>query len=654
MNSVSTNGDTARALHPLEPLSRDEMSAACDVVMGSGLCGDRPAIAYACLAEPPKAQVLAWQSDDGPLPQRAAFVVVVDQTTGMTYEAVAAVDGTSSTVLTCEAQPGLHAPLLFSEVTSAQDVVNDPMVKEALAGRGVTDLSTVSVEPWPSGHFGRPYDGTGRRLSRCVFYVQEKPEDQLWARPIQGLVVVIDRDTNEVVDLLDEGDGVPIPSHDGRFDPEGVEAAGMALRNDVKPLHITQPDGPSFILDGSELSWQKWRVRLSLHPIEGLVLHQLTYDGRSVMYRGAMAEMAVPYGDPQGQHFWRNVFDEGEVGMGRTANSLILGCDCLGEIAYLSTPLAMSDGSVTVVPNTVCIHEEDVNALWRHFDPTTHVTHSRRNRRLTVSFWSTLGNYDYGYFWHFYQDGSIEIEVKLTGIVLMSAIAEGHVPSPHEVMISPVHTGPNHQHFFSFRLDLDIDGPANRVSEVDVVVDPLGPDNPHGVAFRAVRTLIANEADGRRRADALAGRTWLVTNEASRNTLGQPTGYKIVPGASPLLLAHPESSTAKRAAFATEHLWVSAYDDDETRAAGFYPNQHPGGAGLPEYLSAERPLVDTDVVVWVTVGTTHVCRPEDFPVMPVEHTGFHLKPVSFFDQNPALDVPPQDRIPGQNGTSHCH
>jgi primary-amine oxidase len=647
-------GDAANAPHPLEPLSQVEMAAACAAVLSSGCCGERPAIVYACLAEPPKAQVLAWQAGDGPLPQRAALVVVVDQATGMTHEVTVAVDGAVATVLTCEARPGLHAPLVSTEVTIAQEVVNEPLVAAALARRGVTDLSTVFVEAWPAGHFDRPYDATGRRLNRCVFYLQEHPADQPWARPIQGLVVVSDRDTNEVFELIDERSDTPIPSHDGRFDPEALQAAGVELRDDITPLHITQPDGASFTLDGTELAWQKWRVRLSLHPIEGLVLHQLTYDGRSVMYRGAMAEMAVPYGDPQGHHYWRSVFDEGEVGMGCTANSLVLGCDCLGEIAYLSTPLALPDGTVADVPNTVCIHEEDVNALWRHHDRTMGTTHSRRNRRLAISFWATLGNYDYGYFWYLYQDGSIEIEVKLTGILLMSAIAEGQAPSPHEVVISPHHTAPNHQHFFSFRLDLDIDGQVNRVSEVDVVVDPLGPDNQHGVAFRAVHSLVASEAEGRRRSDALAGRTWLVTNEASRNSLGQAAGYKIVPGASPLLLAHPQSSAAKRAAFATEHLWVSAYDDAETRAAGFYPNQHPGGAGLPEYLAADRPLVDTDVVLWVTVGTTHIGRPEDFPIMPVEHTGFHLKPVSFFDRNPALDVPPQDRIVGQNSGGHCH
>jgi primary-amine oxidase len=364
-----------------------------------------------------------------------------------------------------------------------------------------------------------------------------------------------------------------------------------------------------------------------------------------------MAEMVVPYGDPQGQHFWRHVFDEGEVGMGRSANSLVLGCDCLGEIAYLDAPMVLSDGSVTAIEHAICIHEEDWNALWRHNDRFSGVTHSRRNRRLAISFWATLGNYDYGYFWYLYQDGSIEIEVKLTGIVLASAAVPGAPTSPHEVVIASGLTAPHHQHFFSFRLDLDIDGTANRVTEVDVVADPPGPANPHGNAFRTVATVVDSEAAGRRRADPLAGRSWIVSNEESRTPLGCAAGYQVLPGASPLLLAQPDAAVARRAAFATEHLWVTAHAEGETRAAGMYPNQHRGGAGLPQYQAAGRNLVDTDVVLWVTCGVNHVARPEEFPVMPVEHTGFLVRPYGFFAHNPALDVPPQDRIAGQES---CH
>src|SRR5207248_11006376 len=129
-------------------------------------------------------------------------------------------------------------------------------------------------------------------------------------------------------------------------------------------------------------------------------------------------------------------------------------------------------------------------------------------------------------------------------------------------------------------------------------------------------------------------------NPTSLNRLGQPVGYKLVPGATPTLLASPGSSVGRRAAFATRNLWVTPYRPDERRAAGEYPNQHPGGDGLPAWTAADRDLAGTDVVLWYTFGVTHIARPEDWPVMPVEYTGFTLAPVGFFARHPALDVPP--------------
>ena len=113
------------------------------------------------------------------------------------------------------------------------------------------------------------------------------------------------------------------------------------------------------------------------------------------------------------------------------------------------------------------------------------------------------------------------------------------------------------------------------------------------------------------------------------------------------MLADPESSVGRRAGFARHNLWVTPYDPDERRGAGEWPNQSRGGAGLPEWVQADRDLVDRDIVLWYCFGVTHMPRPEDWPVMPVEYTGFLLQPVGFFDRNPALDVPP-------SSTGHCH
>ena len=545
---------------------------------------------------------------------------------------------------------GLHGGLVFEEFLEAQEAGRHPDVLAALKRRGVPDGAEIYVEPWPAGWFDRPYDHEGRRLGRAVFYVRGGPLDQPWARPVQGLVAVWDRTSHEIVELIDDGD-VRVPDDPGRFD---AEAPGVGpVRSDLRPLHVHQPEGPSFQLEGDELRWQRWSMRLSMHPIEGLVLHQVAYDDpapagqgagsrrRSVLYRAAMAEMVVPYGDPQPQHFWRHVFDEGEVGMGRTANPLELGCDCLGEIRYLDAPMILGDGTVAVVGNAICIHEEDYGVLWRHRDRFAERTEVRRDRRLVVSYWATLGNYDYGYFWYFHQDGSIELEVKLTGIPLASALPAGRPAGLYETRVAPELSAPHHQHFFCWRLDLDVDGAANRVEEVDIVADPAGPANPYGNAFRRVATPLRRESEAQRRADPLASRSWLVSNPAVRNAYGDPVGYQVQLGPSPVLLAAEGSTVARRATFARHHLWVTPYDPAEQRAAGAHPTQHPGGAGLPAYTAGDRPLDDgTDVVLWVTCGSTHVARPEEWPIMPVERTGFALRPVGFFDRNPALDVAP--------------
>ena len=112
-----------------------------------------------------------------------------------------------------------------------------------------------------------------------------------------------------------------------------------------------------------------------------------------------------------------------------------------------------------------------------------------------------------------------------------------------------------------------------------------------------------------------------------------------MPGDNVLPFAGPEAAVTKRAGFMTRHLWVTRHDPRERYAAGEYPNQHPGGAGLPTYVQDDAPLENTDVVVWYTFGSHHIVRPEDWPVMPVMPIGFKLKPVGFFDRNPGLDVP---------------
>ena len=636
--------ETSGSPHPLDPLTVAELEVAAQVLVQSGRLGERPLLAWMALLEPPKAAVTAWRTGEPPL-ARQAMCVAVDRATGTTYEAV--VDVTSGEILRADPQPGRHAPIQPLEWMEAGPAVRaDARVQAALLGRGI-DPDTVEVEPWPAAYFDEDVDRLGRRIGRAVLFVRERDGDNLWARPIEGLLVIADRSSGEVLEVRDSG-AVALPVDPGRMDLDDV-------RTDIKPLLITQPDGPSFQLDGQQLTWQRWRMRVSVHPVEGLVLHDIGYDDpgtgttRPICYRASLSEMVVPYADPGPLYYWRHVFDAGEAALGRNTMPLTLGCDCLGEIRYLDAPMIGIDGLPTTISNAVCIHEEDAGVLWRHEDWRAQQTHVRRSRRLVVSSWCNLGNYDYGFFWYFYLDGTIEVDVKLTGVPVASAHEPGVGPT-HGALVARDLSAPHHQHLFCFRLDLDIDGGANVVEEVDLVADAVGPANPHGTAFHTETTVLERESASARDIAADAGRTWRVRNRSVRNAAGEPTGYALVPGAQPLLLAHPDSPVARRAGFATHHLWVTQHDDAELHAAGDYPNQHPGGDGLPAWVTADRPLVDEDVVLWFTCGSNHVARPEDWPVMPVEHAGFLLKPAGFFDRNPALDVPPQHLV---NPGSHC-
>ncbi|HLI52156.1 MAG TPA: hypothetical protein VKU87_10185, partial [Thermomicrobiaceae bacterium] len=185
----------------------------------------------------------------------------------------------------------------------------------------------------------------------------------------------------------------------------------------------------------------------------------------------------------------------------------------------------------------------------------------------------------------------------------------------------------------------DVDGPVNSVYEVHTEEVPAGPENPHGNAYFAKSTRLDRESDAQHTVDSLAGRYWKIVNEDARNFVGEPTGYKLMPKANTVSFAQPGASIRRRAGFIAKNLWVTPYQPEERYAAGDYPNQHPGGEGLPKWTEADRSIEATDVVVWYTIGSLHPARLEDWPVMPVQYAGFMLQPSGFFDRNPALDVP---------------
>jgi len=248
-------------------------------------------------------------------------------------------------------------------------------------------------------------------------------------------------------------------------------------------------------------------------------------------------------------------------------------------------------------------------------------------------------NYEYGFFWYFYQDGNIQFEVKLTGILSLGALPPGK-KSKYGTLVAPQVYAPNHQHFFNMRLDFDIDGPANSVYEVNVSGEKSGPKNRHHNAFSARSTLLRREQQAQRDLNLASGRFWKITNDKVLNHVGDPVAYKFVPGDNCVPYASKRASWFRRAGFVNHQVWVTPYDENEKHGAGNYPNQNAGGDGLIKWTRKNRRLDNTDVVLWYTMGHTHLPRPEDYPVMPTSYIGFLLKPHGFFNLNPANDVPP--------------
>ena len=624
--------------HPLDPLTAGELLASRAILEREGLLGEHTRFALVQLVEPHKREVLAW-TPDAPI-ERQVFSLLLDVATGDVWEVVASVT-TGSVVSRRQVatkdspygQPGLVAGDID---TVAAVVKGDARWQAAMTERGLSDHQHCVILPLTPGQFDFE-DELGRRVLRAVTLYQEEPTDIPWLRPVEGVIVYVDLIERTVVRFLDHG-SAPLPPRQPNF---GEGEWGPA-RTSLRPLSITQPDGPSFQVDGNLLTWERWSLRIGFDSREGLVLHQVGFvDGgrtRSILHRASISEMVVPYADPHPMRFWISYFDEGEYGLGRLASSLALGCDCLGEIRYFDAVLADNMGEPYVLPNVVCVHEEDVGVMWKHDDHFSATSETRRARRLVISFWTAIGNYDYGFFWYLYQDGTIELDVKLTGIVF--AVATGDAgPSGYATPVAPGIAAPFHQHLFNARLDMAVDGVHNTVEEVDVVAVEDDAANPYGNAFTTRTTVLEREGDAARLADAGRSRTWQIVNRDRRNHVGQPVAYQLTSKGSPVLLAQPGSSVAKRAGFATRHVWVTQYEPSERYAAGDYPNQHGGGSGIPAFQSADRALVDEDVVVWHTFGSTHVPRAEDWPVMPVERVGFTLKPVNFFDRNPALDLP---------------
>ena len=277
--------------HPLTPLTAAEIRAAVKIFKDSGRVPAGSRFSLISLAEPAKEQVLR-----GSAVPRRAFAVIYDAPSNRTWEAVA--DLSASRLESFQALPGAQPAVTAEDSEAADRIVRaDPRWQRAMRERGIGDPNNVAIVAWSAGYFALP--GTGQdRIVRALSYYAGAGSN-FDTHPVEGVVAHVNLTSRTILDFLDTDRKAAVSRERFELDP----ASNQPLRAAPAPLTIVQPR-PGFQIEDGEIRWQKWRFRYALHPREGLVLYMVGYeDGgrvRSILYRGALSEMVVPYGDPSG------------------------------------------------------------------------------------------------------------------------------------------------------------------------------------------------------------------------------------------------------------------------------------------------------------------------------------------------------------------
>ncbi len=620
--------------HPLDPLGPDEIIQAASILLQGGAAQPGAIFQSVELREPAKALVLAGSGN----PPRQATVYY--RQNRQSYKSTVNLTAGSYTPPVLIPISDGQLGLTIQEVLDFSFAFQDPAFLAALSRRGVrtpAQLAKVLVTPLTAGTFGLPEEN--KRIVKAQMYVTEGTGINLYAKPLEGMQAIMDLDTRRVIRVIDTG-AVPVPSASHEFD-EATVGSRFGLRPPLKPIRITQPAGVNFSIQGQFIEWQKWRFHARFDRRTGPVVSLVTYTGRPVLYQGSLSEIFVPYQDTSTHWYYRTFMDVGEFGFGLLSSPLTPGLDVPENAVLLDAVVsaALPDPSVPVVPlplsRVMGVFERLTGSpQWRHFEQLSGGAYEGRAEvELVVRSIAQVGNYDYLLDWVFTQNGSIRAEIGLTGIVAPKAVPlhGGPDESATATPVAPQLLAPFHSHFFNFRLDVDVDGPAN--SFVLGHLETQRVAGPRRSGWRLEEQLITHERDGK----LDHGHTqWRVVNPNRRNAWGQPTSYLLETHDAVEPLLDPDDY--RRAGFIGHNLWVTAYDAEQRYAAGDTPNQNPGTPGLPQYVRDNRSLVNRDIVLWLTLGHHHVTQAEDWPVMSRSKLAFELKPSNFFDRNPALDL----------------
>lgn len=619
--------------HPLDGLSAREHWTVRDALVASGRTDSTTQFLYVGLNEPAKSEVLAWRA--GQPFRREALVHLLQGKKGI--EAV--VDITTKSVLSWSDAPGQRYMTNDGEGALAERLaLADPRMREGIRKRGITDLTLVGCGPANHGYF----DLAEERGRRVVHVMCGTEQDRVlgYGEEFEGLVAVVDLTTEKVLRVTDTGVR-PSSGAFGEYEPEAIGPT----REGPNRVQMVQPGGPSYTLDGHQVRWQNWAFQFRVDPRRGVVVSQVRYaDGgreRSIMYQGSLSELFVPYMDANAPWNYQGFFDLGTYTamFGGIASSLERGVECPEYATYIDAWVVTPSGRPRQRQRAACLFERSAgDVAWRHGRERGNVIEARPKTDLILRMYMTAGNYDYLFDWVFQQDGTLKMDASATGMDATKTAAGTAADEQYGRLIAPGRVGMNHSHFFSFRIDLDVDGPGNSLHVDRLRTQRLPAENARRSVWTTETVEARTEREGMRMSTMAEPELWRFVNPAVKGPYSGFVGYQI-DSHSAMPLLSPDDYMLKRGAFTEHMLWVTPYDRRQLFASGDYPTVHPAGEGLPAFTADNESIVNKDLVAWVTMGFHHVPRPEDWPLMPVAKHSFEIRPVGFFARNPAIDLP---------------
>lgn len=660
--SEPVNKNELETKHPLDPLTPKEIENVAKIVK-TKYGENKVAFNIISLKEPPKFTYYEWREKGGQPPKRLGYYVIVEQKSSKVFEGV--VDIGEKMVLDEIEVLGAQPMLTPQALAQTEDIIRkSPEVIEQCKISGIPEdeMKNVYCDAWAIGYDERW--GSATRVQQALMYWRSNEDESQYSHPLDFCPVV---DTNKgkviSIDIPSRRRKVSKHKHSSYHPPHIKEKFGLphnesGYRKDDKPINITQPNGVSFSMKGRVIDWSNFKMHIGFNHREGIVLSDLTYNDhgnvRSLFHRISLAEMIVPYGNPVFPHPRKHAMDIGEYGAGFCTNPLSLGCDCKGAIQYLDAHFSGSDGEASTIKNAICIHEEDDGILFKHSDfrDDFQTSVSVRGKRLVISQIFTAANYEYCLYWIFRQDGTIQLEIRLTGILNTYICDDDEDTAPYGTCVYPKVNAHNHQHLFSLRLHPRVDGDNNSASSSDAASAeaPTGSEeNPFGNAFYCDKRAFKTVKDSLTDFNGSTGTSWDLYNPSSINPYsGKPASYKLVSTFCPRVLAKEGSLVQKRAPWSKHSVEVVPYKDDSYGYGRIYPSgdhvcqwSGEGNVGIRQWVGdGSDKIENTDIILFHSFGITHFPAPEDFPVMPTEIFGLMLRPRHFFKENPCLDIKP--------------